>query len=313
MKVIVHGPNLNDQSKGSFRAHAASCRDNRWETTRNGSHYPLEMDADSVEQIALAIYPPSDFQYDASDQAELDSYIADIYACACLKALPTSPEQHIHPTSSNEGDTTMSTETTTQNTVRKIVASEVKFGDLIATAKKGPYREVRMVSPGQTAVRFTFLEGARIRPQLTTELWISEPAQAEAPAVEAETKPAAKKTAAKKAPAAKKAAPKADAKKRERGTLENMPKPIKTKAAQELVKKYADTARWPRRNRATGTTVGIFDNRDGRFNEVSDSKWLAACIDHGTLLPVANCNLGGDFLSLVEHWCPAAAKAAAAK
>jgi len=56
MNVIIHGPNLRDQSKGTFHVHAAGCSDNRKEVLRNGSEYPISLEADSVEAVVVAIY-----------------------------------------------------------------------------------------------------------------------------------------------------------------------------------------------------------------------------------------------------------------
>jgi pyruvate/2-oxoglutarate dehydrogenase complex dihydrolipoamide acyltransferase (E2) component len=250
MNVTIHGPNLNDQSKGSFHVHAANCRDNRWEITKNSSVGPTDFDASSVLDVVEMIY--SDILAENPDET-VASYVSDFHFCPCTKDLP-------YETNPQETNTMSTTENTTPETATAAVESKPK----------------------------------------------------------ATRKPAAKKTPAKPAakPAKAKAAPKSSepkpAAKRVRATAEDLPKSLATKAVKQLVKEKADQLRWGRKSRSTGTTIGIFDNRDGKFYPESDHKWFTACIDHGTLVPAPNVNVATDYLAHVAIWCPEAATAAPA-
>jgi len=86
MRVTIHGPNLNDQSKGSFRVHTAACRDNKWERRVNGSWDPLTFDVasrlDAVEVIYCDVM-------DERDQTA-DDYLHDFHFAPCCDDLPTA-------------------------------------------------------------------------------------------------------------------------------------------------------------------------------------------------------------------------------
>jgi hypothetical protein len=85
MKLTIHGPNLNDQTKGTFHVHTARCRDNKWEVTANGSEYPSTIDADTVEDVVEYIYS----DHIAEGSMKLDaSAIADFHFAPCVKNLP---------------------------------------------------------------------------------------------------------------------------------------------------------------------------------------------------------------------------------
>jgi hypothetical protein len=75
---------------------------------------------------------------------------------------------------------------------QKITAVQVNVGDLIARAKKGPFKKVTNLSNGESAVWITFEEAGRIRPSFTTALWrMPAETETEAPAA-AEKAPKAK-------------------------------------------------------------------------------------------------------------------------
>lgn len=85
MKLKIHGPNLNDQTKGTFHVHTAGCRDNKWEVTANGSDHPMAIDADTIEDVVEYIYS----DHIAEGSMKLDaSAIADFHFAPCVKDLP---------------------------------------------------------------------------------------------------------------------------------------------------------------------------------------------------------------------------------
>jgi hypothetical protein len=86
MKLIVHGPNLHNQTQGTFHVHAAPCRDNAKEVRENGSVDPIVLDASSVIDVVDAIYPADQFE---DRDAHIDAYIADFHFAPCVKDLPT--------------------------------------------------------------------------------------------------------------------------------------------------------------------------------------------------------------------------------
>lgn len=85
MKLKIHGPNLHDQTKGTFHVHTAGCRDNKWEVTANGSEHPMAIDADTIEDVVEYIYS----DHIAEGSMKLDaSAIADFHFAPCVKDLP---------------------------------------------------------------------------------------------------------------------------------------------------------------------------------------------------------------------------------
>ena len=83
MRLTIHGPNLNDQSKGSFRVHAAGCADNGREVRRNGSSYPFTDDFASRTEVAALIY--ADQIAESADDAA--AYVSDFHFAPCCAAL----------------------------------------------------------------------------------------------------------------------------------------------------------------------------------------------------------------------------------
>ena len=88
MKLTIHGPNLNDQSNGSFHVHTSRCRDNKREVANNGSEQPTTHDFDTVEDVVDYIYPPEQFERDPSDPQDVAQYTADFHFAPCVKNLP---------------------------------------------------------------------------------------------------------------------------------------------------------------------------------------------------------------------------------
>jgi hypothetical protein len=89
MKLTIHGPNLNDQSKGTFRVHAADCRDNRREVVYNGSDSPYTGEFATVEDVAELMYG----DHIAEGSTDLDAAVADFYFAPCVKGLPNRVPQ----------------------------------------------------------------------------------------------------------------------------------------------------------------------------------------------------------------------------
>jgi hypothetical protein len=85
-KLTIHGPNLNDQTKGTFHVHTADCRDNDREVKNNGSVEPITIDAESIDDVVDYIY---DDQFNEQpDRREPDSYehyVADFHFAPCVK------------------------------------------------------------------------------------------------------------------------------------------------------------------------------------------------------------------------------------
>ena len=85
MQVTIHGPNLNDQSKGTFHVHTAECRDNSWEVRSNGSDHPSTIDAETVLDVVEFIYCDSIAEHPPST---VEDYVGDFHFAPCLKDLP---------------------------------------------------------------------------------------------------------------------------------------------------------------------------------------------------------------------------------
>jgi len=86
MNVTICGPNLRDQSKGSFHVHAADCADlargaKREAAYRNG----WTIEADTCDDVVRDVYADM-----IEDEADLDEYRFDLHFFPCCKALPTS-------------------------------------------------------------------------------------------------------------------------------------------------------------------------------------------------------------------------------
>lgn len=86
-KIVVVGPNLRDQSKGNFRAHADGCRD-LTKDLRLTQEPPWSFDADSRVGVAAEIYPPEEFGWSSDASGEWEAFVNDIWFAPCLKQLP---------------------------------------------------------------------------------------------------------------------------------------------------------------------------------------------------------------------------------
>jgi hypothetical protein len=80
--LVVIGPNLLDQSKGSMHVHAYGCADTykaeyRFHDVDTSTPYDFANEREVVEFV----YPPDEFDYDP--ETDLASYAADIYFYPC--------------------------------------------------------------------------------------------------------------------------------------------------------------------------------------------------------------------------------------
>lgn len=86
----VFGPNLNDQSKGSFHVHKEGCGDCKFYGAgkRFGGDEvpPSTTEATTYEEIVEEVYGPDEFNYDP--ETEIGTYLADFWFAPCcdLKA-----------------------------------------------------------------------------------------------------------------------------------------------------------------------------------------------------------------------------------
>jgi hypothetical protein len=85
--LYVVGPNLRDQSKGSFHVHAEGCRDMQRMAKRD-QEFQVELDNGAVEFDSLTgvvdyCYPPGDFECESGE------YMSDFHFAPCVK-LPVS-------------------------------------------------------------------------------------------------------------------------------------------------------------------------------------------------------------------------------
>lgn len=88
MKLTIHGPNLIDQSKGTFHVHTADCRDNKREVRLNGSVGPITHEFTSAYDVAEFIY--ADHIAEGSTRLD-DDLLLDFHFAPCCKQLPTKP------------------------------------------------------------------------------------------------------------------------------------------------------------------------------------------------------------------------------
>lgn len=82
MRVTICGPNLRDQSKGSFHIHAAGCAD-----LKRGARLEPEyrngwtIDADSRLEVCEDVYPSDQYECEPGD------FIYDLHFFPCASGL----------------------------------------------------------------------------------------------------------------------------------------------------------------------------------------------------------------------------------
>lgn len=116
MKVVIHGPDLLDQSKGSYRVYAAKSRENAREVKLNGSMHPDEIEVDSREAVIDHVFDPETYDREPGD---LTMYLADTYFDESCADLPVLAE------TTTEGEDTMA-EPTAEQLTKALEAYEQK-------------------------------------------------------------------------------------------------------------------------------------------------------------------------------------------
>jgi len=90
MNVTIYGPNLNDQTKGTFHVHSEGCQHSKHYgpgTKFGGEDNGWTVKVDSKLDVARDVYPPGDFEWDGTLE-QSDSYINDFHWAPCTRSLP---------------------------------------------------------------------------------------------------------------------------------------------------------------------------------------------------------------------------------
>ena len=90
MNVCILGPNLYDQSKGSFHVHKEGCRDITRNPIYRGEDADWIVDCDSVEEVVTLVYEDimQEHQDDRDDRYKVwEGYESDFHFCPCCKGL----------------------------------------------------------------------------------------------------------------------------------------------------------------------------------------------------------------------------------
>jgi hypothetical protein len=83
VEVTVCGPNLRDQSKGSFHVHAAGCADLARGARREPEYaHGWTLKVASRTAVCDAVYPPEDFACESGE------YLSDLHFFPCCADLP---------------------------------------------------------------------------------------------------------------------------------------------------------------------------------------------------------------------------------
>lgn len=108
MKVIIQGPNLNDQSKGTFHVHTEGCRDNAKygpRGTLGGESEPFAVEVETVEDVVIFVY--SD-HIDEQPTEEREDYVQDLvndfWFAPCIAMLPNEQRRDDDERRAAEGD-----------------------------------------------------------------------------------------------------------------------------------------------------------------------------------------------------------------
>lgn len=84
MRIAIAGPNLRDQSEGTFHVHAADCADLLRGVRREPEYANAHiMDAETDVDVCDAMYPPADFECESGE------YLYDFKFFPCCSDLPT--------------------------------------------------------------------------------------------------------------------------------------------------------------------------------------------------------------------------------
>jgi hypothetical protein len=77
-RIVVVGPNLRDQSKGTFHVHAEGCADLRRSPNLRHEDQSFVIDCDTLTQMCDAVYPPEDFGCESGE------YLYDFHVAPCV-------------------------------------------------------------------------------------------------------------------------------------------------------------------------------------------------------------------------------------
>jgi hypothetical protein len=84
VRVTICGPNLRDQSKGTFHVHAEGCADLQRGARREPEYAKgWTIDAASLVEVCDEVYPPEDFECESGE------WTYDFHVFPCASALPT--------------------------------------------------------------------------------------------------------------------------------------------------------------------------------------------------------------------------------
>lgn len=82
MLLKIQGPNLRDQSKGTFHVHSADCADN---AKYEEDCYTYPLDLDSMLAVEDHIYGPDAGDFDLDNPGD---WLYDFHFMPCTKGLP---------------------------------------------------------------------------------------------------------------------------------------------------------------------------------------------------------------------------------
>lgn len=117
MKVIVHGPNLRDESEGTYRVHAETSKDNAREVKMNGSLHPTDpIEVQSRVELLDHVYPADEYDREPGQEKQ---YLAEIHFGDSCADLPETAE-----TTTNEGE--VNVEYTTEQKDQALAAYTAK-------------------------------------------------------------------------------------------------------------------------------------------------------------------------------------------
>jgi hypothetical protein len=90
VNVTICGPNLPRalSEKGTLHVHKTGCADLR-KYPKGLDQIGWPMDADTIHEVIMEIYPPDNFDYDDTNPGEYATYRSDVYVAPCV----TLPEE----------------------------------------------------------------------------------------------------------------------------------------------------------------------------------------------------------------------------
>jgi hypothetical protein len=89
-RVLIVGPNLQDQSKGSFVVHAVGCADLKRLARREPEvAFGWQIDAATTDEIVESIYSDIMAEHEGDEWATVAAYRSDVHIAPCVH-LPQS-------------------------------------------------------------------------------------------------------------------------------------------------------------------------------------------------------------------------------